>query len=373
MDLGDENIVLVDSALSHAEMAEHTESVSDALLGNVDAIGIPFITLALSGWREIRLLATRQTNVGNAARSLSLDVVGTGGGGAAGAAAGAAVGTVVLPGAGTAIGAVMGGVAGAIAGRGTTNNIKRGHLRMAIKEYEEARGEAERKMVSLQKAARRRYEHSVQAQKNGLAKSAEAHRGELEKKCAKLIQQRRAIYRISPKNGQSLLDCALAELNEQERRVKRLLAATAWMPKMLVRTARTALQKRVEHLDRLSQRLESEAGAIFGPKPQLDLVGDRAAGFLQLLLSVDGATSSIRDLVRVCERERKELEARWQRHILKARQTLADRRWHCMNSLAGTIRSLHEDSNRKMSALRRKLEDCAKSVTVEQARLGKRT
>ena len=66
VELGEENIVLVDNALSHADMLEHAEGVSDALLENVDVGGIPFITAALSGIREIKLLKNHDTDVTNA-------------------------------------------------------------------------------------------------------------------------------------------------------------------------------------------------------------------------------------------------------------------------------------------------------------------
>lgn len=78
--IDDENIVLVDNTLSHTEILDHTESVSDALLGNVGAVGVPVITLALSGIREIRLLSAKKTELRHAVKNLGLDLVGTGGG-----------------------------------------------------------------------------------------------------------------------------------------------------------------------------------------------------------------------------------------------------------------------------------------------------
>lgn len=65
VELGEKKIVLVDNALSHAAMEAHAEGVSDALLENVDVGGIPFITAALSGFREIKLLKNHDTKVTN--------------------------------------------------------------------------------------------------------------------------------------------------------------------------------------------------------------------------------------------------------------------------------------------------------------------
>ena len=97
VELGEENIVIVDNALSHAEMLDRAEGVSDALLENIDVGGIPFITVALSGFREIQLLKNHDTDVTNAVKNFGLDIAGTGGGAVAGATAGAAIGSAIAP------------------------------------------------------------------------------------------------------------------------------------------------------------------------------------------------------------------------------------------------------------------------------------
>lgn len=77
--LDDEKIVLVDEALTQAEFIEHAEGVSDALLGNMDATGIPFITLALSGYREALLLRNKDTDVHNSVKKFRVGHIGNGG------------------------------------------------------------------------------------------------------------------------------------------------------------------------------------------------------------------------------------------------------------------------------------------------------
>ena len=69
VELGEEGLVFVDPLLSKEEMTEYAEDVSDGLLGNIDPVGIPVITLALSGFRELRLLRNQRTNMGNAAKN----------------------------------------------------------------------------------------------------------------------------------------------------------------------------------------------------------------------------------------------------------------------------------------------------------------
>jgi len=112
LDMKPENLVLVDQQLSHAEMIQHTEAVSDGLLEVVD-FNIPVITFLTSGSREFRLLLQQKTELHNSVKNICLDLVGTGGGGWAAALAGAIIGTAIMPGVGTVAVAAIGGVLGA--------------------------------------------------------------------------------------------------------------------------------------------------------------------------------------------------------------------------------------------------------------------
>lgn len=122
---------------------EMTAKIGDSM--NVDGLTditdfdmsghIPFITIAISSFREIDLLLQDKTDTMTSLKNIGLDAVGTGGGGLVGAKAGAILGSAFGP-VGTLVGGIIGGVGGAIGGRAITNNIKQEPLLNAIKEYQ---------------------------------------------------------------------------------------------------------------------------------------------------------------------------------------------------------------------------------------------
>lgn len=109
----------------------------------IDPTGhFPFITLFVSGTREIRLISSNKTSIENSLKNVLLDVGGTGLGALGGAKAGAIIGGSIgsfFPGLGNVVGAsiggLLGGIAGAMGGRKITNNIKRRELDLAISNY----------------------------------------------------------------------------------------------------------------------------------------------------------------------------------------------------------------------------------------------
>jgi len=84
---GQEKLILVDDALSHADVMDQTADATDALVGSSDLVSshMPWVTLALSGWREAKLLQSGKTDFLSATKNASLDVAGTGIGGGVGA------------------------------------------------------------------------------------------------------------------------------------------------------------------------------------------------------------------------------------------------------------------------------------------------
>ncbi len=96
----------------------------------------PFITLALSTTREIRLLSDEKTTIGDSLKNAGLDVAGTGLGGFGGAKLGAAIGTAITPGFGTIIGGAIGGLIGGLGGRFLTDKVKTVRLREVKEVYD---------------------------------------------------------------------------------------------------------------------------------------------------------------------------------------------------------------------------------------------
>lgn len=104
---------------------------------DIDITGhIPVVTIALSSFREIQLLAENKTDYISSLKNIALDAAGTGIGAAAGAKGGAVAGGAIGGPLGAVIGGIVGAVGGAIAGRYATNKIKRCPLKNAIEAYE---------------------------------------------------------------------------------------------------------------------------------------------------------------------------------------------------------------------------------------------
>ena len=155
--VGSHGLIIADDAMSgaaihdhlqHAEIfATHGESVFHGHL--------PFVTMALSGFREVDLLLSGRTDFASAAKNTVLDTTGTGVGGAVGAKAGAILGTIIFPGIGTVIGGIAGGIFGAMKGRELTGEVKQRAFKEALSHYEGAATQFQSQARTLETEASR--------------------------------------------------------------------------------------------------------------------------------------------------------------------------------------------------------------------------
>ena len=371
VNLGEENIVLVDNALSHAEMTEHAESVSDALLNNIDVGGIPFITLALSSYREVKLLKNSDTDTTNAVKNIGLDLAGTGGGAAAGAAAGAAIGSIV-PVVGTAVGAISGSIAGAIVGRKATNTIKEKPFQNALQAYKNTLSETEEEIATVQAKAQKKYTRTVEREEKSLAQIVESNKRKLQQWQDDLVKDRKDAYKLELTEARQLLKTALNDLSEHIISIRVQLAnIPSWKQALWPDGHTVLLQQSVQHLEKLTDLLSEQAKSILHDESSPTLVGDRAESFLQLLLAVDGATPNIHELIRAHEERRQEREAQWRSNIESTRLEVANRRYQCFQKLGETVEDLQKGMKKTIKPLVKKVKKASKSVRTEAARLGK--
>lgn len=135
---GSDHLTVVDDALSRAELDDHTDNAIDVLQDPGPHLHVPWITMAVSGFREGRLLLKGSTDLGRAAKNVVVDTAAVGGGGMVGMKAGAALGTVIGGPVGTVIGGIAGGLLGAIGGRAAANAVKRMPLEDAKAAYEKS-------------------------------------------------------------------------------------------------------------------------------------------------------------------------------------------------------------------------------------------
>lgn len=126
-DIGGEMASAAESCTSVGELTSATD---------FDITGhVPVVTIALSSFREFKLLSSDKTNFISSLKNISLDAAGAGVGAAAGAKAGAVAGSFFGP-IGTIIGGAIGAVVGAMGGRAITNKVKMIPLNNAIEAYE---------------------------------------------------------------------------------------------------------------------------------------------------------------------------------------------------------------------------------------------
>lgn len=127
-DIGGEMASAAESCTSVGELTSATD---------FDITGhVPVITIAMSSFREFKLLSSDKTDFKSSLKNISLDTAGTLVGGAGGAKGGALLGGVLFGPAGAIIGGLFGGLFGGLTGRHITNNVKRIPLNNAIEAYE---------------------------------------------------------------------------------------------------------------------------------------------------------------------------------------------------------------------------------------------
>lgn len=159
--------VMVDPDLSHAGVADSVDRTLDGV-GALDGVAahVPWITLAVSSFREIVLLAKGWTDLATALRNVGLDVVGVGLGGAAGARLGASLGFGLAGPVGAAVGTVLGALAGAVLGKLAANHFRMRPVKEAYARFQHALYEAARAYVDALAAhadALRRRRQAVRA------------------------------------------------------------------------------------------------------------------------------------------------------------------------------------------------------------------
>lgn len=126
-DIGGEMASAAESCTSVGELTSATD---------FDITGhVPVVTIALSSFREFKLLSSDKTNFISSLKNISLDAAGAGVGATAGAKGGAVAGGLFGP-IGAIIGGIIGAIIGAMGGRAITNKVKKRPLKKAIEAYE---------------------------------------------------------------------------------------------------------------------------------------------------------------------------------------------------------------------------------------------
>lgn len=212
----DGHLVLVDQALSNADAADAAQNGLEVAAGNMDA-HLPWITMAVSSFREGRLLFRGDTDLLRAAKNVAVDTVAVGGGAMLGAKAGAAIGTAIAPGVGSLIGGLIGGVAGGLLGRKGANAVKRAPLNDAREMYETAAQSFRETELAVTRQATEDWQNFQDVQKKVLAAEARSTEERARVQIRKARQQLQDAMALEPSQARQLLaDTRNTLVREQE-------------------------------------------------------------------------------------------------------------------------------------------------------------
>lgn len=152
--IADHKGIIVDHALSLHDVANQTSDALDVAADPGVHMHFPWVTAAVSTFRESMLIIEGNTDLARAAKNVALDTTAVGGGGFVGAKAGAAIGALFGP-VGAVVGGLLGGAAGAMGGRKISNAIKSAPLNEAKENYQLAYQELVDKSADLNEWAGR--------------------------------------------------------------------------------------------------------------------------------------------------------------------------------------------------------------------------
>jgi hypothetical protein len=181
---GTDHLTVVDTALSHAQAVEQSRHAVDVLQDPGPSVHFPWVTFAVSSFRETRLLVHGHTEFSRAAKNVVVDTTFVGGAAAAGAKTGAVAGAFLGP-VGLLVGTLAGGMAGGLAGRHVANQIKRKPLVAAKEGYEVALAVYRGEEVKAAEEVGVRWEKLQKEEQAGLnealARAESAHEASLSK------------------------------------------------------------------------------------------------------------------------------------------------------------------------------------------------
>jgi hypothetical protein len=360
---GSENVVFVNEAMSTAAIDSHVADATDALLGESVDGQFPFITLALSGWREITLLKNRRTTVGTALKNAALDVTGTGVGGLAGAEVGAVIGTAIAPGPGSVIGAAVGALVGAVAGRFTSNSIKYRPVRRALESAREAQDRLKAEASRQEAAVAYTFQRCREAEQSALSALTGACKARVEKEADALRRWRAAVNGLTGAEAKALLtsgvrdlECAQASLRDTWR------MQSCWRRWFWPTTAGFALEGAIRQLRGRVARLQVLAARL--------MIKGRCDVFdvMTPLASFGVAHRAVRGRFTATEGERVTRESQLRATVQRARADVVERRKEAVRQLEHL---LNRSRGEVRSALRPHVEAVERAIRCLQVEAGK--
>ncbi len=305
---------------------------------------LPWITAALSSYRELKLLITEKTTMTKAIKNAGLDVLGVGGGVWAGAQMGGWLGVFLGP-VGAAVFGALGAIVGGIGGRLMSKEIRFRPFYKARQNYEAARDQAEHGLRDAETKFRREtgrwredLEAEFQARRNRfMDRLRETVRGWM----ARTDEETSQLAQALPQHLRDLLQQLAAEEREEIAALglpawwRRLLptreARRRWRMRAWFRRARAIIAREIT----LLRRLPDESG----------LWRQR---MVQLLNDYDFRLESLR-------RHLQQLDARLEQRRQQAEQQgastareIEQERGHLIQAFNARVLALHEEFGKQL-------------------------
>lgn len=367
---GQENLVIKDTELSHEEVMDQTENATDALLG--DALGeglaggVPIITLAVSGWREVNLHGEDKADWKSSAKNLSLDVAGTGGGAAAGGKGGALLGGAIGGPPGAAAGALIGAIGGGIFGRMTSNHVKQKPLRDAADELEEAQERLIETARREEKRCKNKFKEKRQKNEKRLERAARGYSSEVGEMTDQLRKWRVEQARLSGEEASERLRKAILEVRELRNHLEEKRDST-WhqLRRRLFPTAKALAVNQVITWARETEKFLEEKREAVRSREVLD-----RAELDELLGQYGFRRDEVLKGIAKIERERLKGEIEVFEQVKKFREKMGEKRSEAMERLGDLLIRLR---NKMRETLKPKIEQVANreaKVIKEADKLG---
>ena len=242
-------------------MISQAHNAGDAVLGNVQA-HVPIITLALSSFREVKLLYKHNTDIVSSAKNIGLDIAGTGGGALVGAKVGAGIGTLFGPGIGTAIGAGVGAVIGAFGGRYASNKIKTQPFKDASEDYNNIFNEYKVKLDNASAIVKTKYDAALVDNQNILQNEVNREINRLENAKALAVLEQKNRYEMNDQQIQRLFQTALLRLQEKVSSLNKELSKIPLLSKLYPSSQYIRLVSQKRYLLKLTSETNTAAQMI---------------------------------------------------------------------------------------------------------------
>lgn len=367
---GHENLVIVDHALSHADVMAQVADAGDALVGSADladaAAPVPFVTLAFSGWREAKLLYNSKTDFGTAAKNVGLDVTGTGLGGVAGAKSGAALGTLIAPGVGTVIGGVIGGILGAVGGRAFSNGVKEAPFNEALAQLQAAQQTLQEASAAEEHRAGEAWQMAQRAGQESILLAANEMKAQVDMEARALREWRARCEQLSTEKAASLIADGIADLDQIQSTLQGQLAQVGLILRTLWPSVSVlAIKSAMRTINEIRHRLVHYRRDILKSE-----VIDR--GMLVAVLAEFGlCKEKVLQDVNEIELERYQREERFRNFIQDAYLRLIDTRLNIINGLAQRIGEIRADMREILKPFMDTAINCNEKSRMEAAKLGR--